>query len=495
MQKVGLLLVAVAIAAARPGFVPAPKAELFGSDNVPMFINYQGYLTDTTGVPITATLPMTFTIFSDSAAGSQLWTQSQTVSVQQGVFNVKLILSANDTSLFMAGARRWIELRVNGFTLRPRTEITSMAYGIRSVYSDNSDMLDMRHASDFIYNGTTRQPNANYWISGWGRADVQLSASAVGLNNSAAVIGSVSSSYPSNIGVYGYSPNAAGVYGNSQNSNGVYGLANDTTKFGVWGVNSRTHGTGVAGTGCNDTLYYLTCGTGGTFCARHIGLYAYGHDTTGTGIAAMGQRIHDTVYTLAGGSGGAFNGTTVGVYGCARNLTGDRAGGYFRVFSPPSETTQAWVAFRFGGQSYKILGNGTVSTIMATRQGQRILFAPEAPEAVFEDFGEARLVDGHCRVELDPLFLDCCVVDDAHPLRVFVTLTDNCNGVYVKADTKGFDVYELNGGRSSAGFFWRAIAARRGSEDIRLPVAPAAPAITGIPVMTTGQEPPPEPVR
>jgi len=450
-----------------------------------MFINYQGYLTDTTGVPISATLPMTFAIFTDSVAGAQLWTQSQTVPVQQGVFNVKLTLNQSDTSLFMAGARRWIELRVDGFTLRPRTEITTMAYGIRSVYSDNSDMLDLRHASDFIWNGITQQTGANFWISGTGRANTQLWAGAIGLSNSAALVGNATAS---NIGVYGSSPNSNGVYGSSQNSHGMFGTSADSTRFGVWGHNTRSAGTGVAGSGCNDTLFYLTGGTGGTFCARHIGLFAYGHDTTGTGIATMGQRIRDTVYTLAGGSGGAFNGTTIGVYGCARNLTGDRAGGYFRVFSSTSETTQAWVAYRYGGQSYKILGNGTVSTIMATRGGPRILFAPESPVAVFEDFGSARLTDGHCRVELDPLFLDCCVVDDDHPLRVFVTLTDDCNGVYVKADQHGFDVYELGRGHSNAGFSWRVVAARHGSEDVRLPTAPPAAPIVGIPVHPVNAE-------
>ena len=207
----------------------------------------------------------------------------------------------------------------------------------------------------------------------------------------------------------------------------------------------------------------------------------------------MGNRISDTVYLLASGSGGAFNGTTVGVYGLARNLSGDRAGGFFRTFSSGTDSAYAWVAYNQGGNKWKILGNGNVSTIMATRGGQRVLFAPESPQAYFEDFGSARLSAGHCRVNLDPLYQDCIVADAAHPLQVFVTLNDDCNGIYVKSDATGFDVYELNGGHSGAAFTWRAVGSRRGSEDMRLPVAPTPPENRGEPLEpgTT----PPAPVR
>jgi hypothetical protein len=120
--------------------------------------------------------------------------------------------------------------------------------------------------------------------------------------------------------------------------------------------------------------------------------------------------------------------------------------------------------------------------MMATSAGKRVLFAPESPQPFFEDFGEARLVNGHCRVNLDPLFLDCIAVDQNHPLRVFITLTDDCNGVYVKTDATGFDVYELKNGRSNAGFYYRVIGLRRGDQDVRFPLAPEPPAGTPVPV-------------
>jgi hypothetical protein len=512
-------------AASTPG-----RATVVSSDNVPLFMNYQGYLTDTLNNPITATLPMKFSIYADSFTNPALWFQNQNVVVERGVFNVKLTLQAADTGLFIGGLRRWFGLNVSGIDLQPRTEITSMAYGMRSLYTDNSDLLDNRHAADLIWNTTNKQATSNFFISGTGKADVQLSASATGQSGIPAIVGNVTGTNtgvygnsPSatgvygnsqtatgvngtsasgtgvygtsttGTGVYGTSPSAAGVYGNSQTGTGVFARSQDNASFGTWGTNSASRGTGVAGVGCNDTTFYVTCGTGGAFTARHIGLFAYGHDTTGTGVATMGNRVSDTVFVLASGSGGSFNGTTVGVYGLARNLSGDRSGGFFRTFSSGTDSAYAWVAYNQGANKWKILGNGNVSTIMATRDGQRVLFAPESPEAYFEDFGSARLAAGHCRVELDPLFRDCIATGAGHPLRVFVTLNDDCNGVYVKSDASGFDVYELNGGRSAAAFTWRAVGSRRGSEDMRLPPAPQPPAnkAVGLNPVTA----PPAPVR
>jgi hypothetical protein len=443
-----------------------------------MFMNYQGYLTDTLGTPITANAIMVFEIYGDSLAGAMLWSHSGNVRIEQGVFNVKLPMAAGDTSLFMGGARRWIKLSVNGHVLHPRTEITTMAYGFRAVYADNSDMLDGMHSNEFIHNSTVLQTSADFHIDGQGVAESQFVALGSGLSGSAAVWGAVSGN---NAGVYGSSQVSNGVYGTSQAGTGVFGISGDSTSFAVRGHNSNPQGTGVAGAGCNDTLFFLTCGTGGSFTARHIGVFVYAHDTTGTGIATMGNRIADTVHTLPQGSGGAFNGTTIGVYGVARDsLATFRAGGFFEA-EPDSDYIHAWVACMDEATStkYKILGEGNVSTIVRTRDGRRVMFAPESPEPYFEDFGQARLQDGHCRVDLDPLFVDCIAVEDGHELKVFVTLNDDCNGVYVKTDADGFNVHELRGGTSNAAFTYRVVGSRRGDQDLRFPVAPTPPGKTG----------------
>jgi hypothetical protein len=178
---------------------------------------------------------------------------------------------------------------------------------------------------------------------------------------------------------------------------------------------------------------------------------------------------------MSAGSGLAGVGTQYGVYGRA-NDTAACSGGYFTN----GHGTYEYVAYYNAGTQYKIVGNGTVSTIMGTREGKKTLFAPEMPEAYFEDCGDGQLSNGHCRVNLEKLFSDCITVNAQHPLKVFVQLMDDCNGVYVKRDAAGFDVYELHGGTSNAQFSWRVLAKWQGNENLRLPEAPGPQPTTAV---------------
>jgi len=167
--------------------------------------------------------------------------------------------------------------------------------------------------------------------------------------------------------------------------------------------------------------------------------------------------------------GGQFSGVPYGVVGFSRSTSGLRAGGYFDASTGQS---YAYVgAVTAAGTVRKIEGIGTVNTVMKTREGMKSLFAPEMPEAWFEDIGRGELLNGHARIELDPLFLDCITVNENMPMNVFIQLNDDCNGVYVKSDRTGFDVYELKGGTSSAKFTYRVMAKWKGYENERFPVA------------------------
>jgi hypothetical protein len=53
-------------------------------------------------------------------------------------------------------------------------------------------------------------------------------------------------------------------------------------------------------------------------------------------------------------------------------------------------------------------------------------------------------------------------------MKVFIQLNDDCNGVYVKRLTAGFQVIELYNGTSDAHFTYRVVAKRKGSEKARL---------------------------
>jgi len=98
----------------------------------------------------------------------------------------------------------------------------------------------------------------------------------------------------------------------------------------------------------------------------------------------------------------------------------------------------------------------------------RLLHAQESPEIWFEDFGSSQLVNGKAHIELDPLFLETVTVNAKHPMKVFVELNGETNGVYVVKGTTGFDVIERAGGVSNAPFDYRVVAKRKRYEDFRL---------------------------
>jgi hypothetical protein len=107
----------------------------------PRLLNYQGYLTDTLGNPITnPTVSMTFAIFDAVSSGNQKWTETQsTVSVNKGIFHVLLgSVTPIPDSVFATSANRWLALTVAGQILSPRTRIVSAPFAYTATYSDTA---------------------------------------------------------------------------------------------------------------------------------------------------------------------------------------------------------------------------------------------------------------------------------------------------------------------------------------------------------------------
>ena len=58
---------------------------------VPGQINFQGTLTDTSSSPLDTTVAMTFKFYTDSTAGTLLWTEAHpSVTIADGLFQVHL---------------------------------------------------------------------------------------------------------------------------------------------------------------------------------------------------------------------------------------------------------------------------------------------------------------------------------------------------------------------------------------------------------------------
>jgi hypothetical protein len=169
--------------------------------------------------------------------------------------------------------------------------------------------------------------------------------------------------------------------------------------------------------------------------------------------------------SLTGGSGLSAIGTNIGVVGFSSSTTNGvlRAGGYFDTGNGQS---YAYVGARTTlNVVRKIEGNGTVNTVVKDLENKQVvLSAPEAPENLFQDFGRGQLVNGKAHITIDPVFSKNIIVNDKHPLRVFIQLKGDCNGVYVTNETgSSFDVFELKGGSSNTKFDY-FITANRADE-------------------------------
>ena len=97
---------------------------------------------------------------------------------------------------------------------------------------------------------------------------------------------------------------------------------------------------------------------------------------------------------------------------------------------------------------------------MRHRDGShRLLYCVESPESWFEDFGEARLINGRAQVRLERNFASLVSKDKYH---VFLTAYDDSNGLYIsRRSSAGFEVREQHGGRSRVRFSYRIVAKRR----------------------------------
>ena len=203
-------------------------------------------------------------------------------------------------------------------------------------------------------------------------------------------------------------------------------LAAESDTIAIYGEAMDGLGPGVAGV-------YASSATGG------IGFFARGN-----GLGGFPTNINP--------AGFVAQGTARGIMGEARSTSIEpRMGGYF---TNNDASTFARVAAYNSGTAYKVLGTGSVNTVVHDGAGGvRMLTAPEGPEFLFQDFGEAQLAGGTAYIRIEPKLLPHIQVEK---LQVLLTPLGPCEGLYVVPDPKGegFFVKERQGGQSSVRFMW-----------------------------------------
>jgi hypothetical protein len=104
---------------------------------IPQTINYQGYLTNAAGVPVNGTVQMVFSIYNVATGGAALWTETQSVTAANGVYNVNLGKFTPMTLPFDAPYYLGVAIGADP-EMTPRQPLASVAYAFRAKTAENT---------------------------------------------------------------------------------------------------------------------------------------------------------------------------------------------------------------------------------------------------------------------------------------------------------------------------------------------------------------------
>lgn len=132
---------------------------------VPQTINYQGYLTGSGGSAVNSAVDMTFTIYNAATSGMNLWTEDQTVQVNNGIYAVALG-AINPIDPAIIDGDLWLGVKVGtDAEMTPRQRLNSVPFASRSDRTDDPLLhaFMKKHLGDFSYlvdngDGTVTDP-------------------------------------------------------------------------------------------------------------------------------------------------------------------------------------------------------------------------------------------------------------------------------------------------------------------------------------------------
>jgi hypothetical protein len=94
---------------------------------IPETINYQGYLTDNSGNPVTTSVSITFKLYTVASGGTHLWTETHNVTPDDGVYSVVLGLTNNLFLDYTSISQYYLGVQVGADgEMTPRQLITSV---------------------------------------------------------------------------------------------------------------------------------------------------------------------------------------------------------------------------------------------------------------------------------------------------------------------------------------------------------------------------------
>jgi hypothetical protein len=100
---------------------------------VPNFLTQQGRLLDSSGNPVTAPVQFLFTIYDMPTLGTALWTETQTITLDNGYFAARLGDKTALPATLFDGNPRYLGVKIStDAEMTPRQPILSVPYAIRA---------------------------------------------------------------------------------------------------------------------------------------------------------------------------------------------------------------------------------------------------------------------------------------------------------------------------------------------------------------------------
>ncbi|MCA9294495.1 MAG: hypothetical protein KDA20_11850, partial [Phycisphaerales bacterium] len=233
------------------------------------------------GLPVTGSLPMTFSIWDSPFAGNQIGSSLvfAGIPIEKGVFTTQLDFGVD----IYTGSPRWLDIVVNGQALTPRQLITGVPYAIqtRGMFVDQAHNVSMDatvpttsklHVETATHTEAIVAMNNN--TSGFASAIYGESNNNI---NGTGVYGRVKNATGLTNGVRGdsWSASGRGVWGRATSATGtnygVYGQNSSVDGAAIFGLANNADGTAISGqaAGANGYAGYFV---GRGYCSGNVGI-------------------------------------------------------------------------------------------------------------------------------------------------------------------------------------------------------------------------------
>jgi hypothetical protein len=361
-------------------------------------INYQGRLTDSGGNPLSGTYTMTFKLYETSTGGTALRTDTQSVTVTEGLFSTRINLGTS----YFDGRALWLGITVGADPeMTPRQELRSVPYAlslrtgavingsvsgrilsVKNTYTGSmGDGIRAETFGDNSYSvwATANGDNSNGVMAQTDGGSSEAFYALTTGNYSPGVYAYTTGSNSEGIQAYSFGDgsggiqtetrgkNAEGVYAHTygDNSDGVYASTNGVESEGViaYTYGDRSDGVWAHTTGYNaiggvfKTENYSSPGIWAETIGDNsdgVNAYTYGDLSDGiyahaTGYNAMGALFKAEGDNSAGVWAKAFGNYSDGVYAIS-----EKAHGVHGISNLPTDG----VGIK-GEGAYGVLGDGT----------------------------------------------------------------------------------------------------------------------------------------